>query len=345
MGRLFLNQKDPLLIVPLRFFPAALALLSVVPAVAASARTLNLTYTYDSTRTAPLTVSFQATSSDPAARFEWDFGDGSRGQGARPVHVYYRPGRYTVQLTATLSGGSVQRGNLELQVLSAGPPVARAVLLPTLEGGLEVSSEGSRTEGPVTRTVWTLAGRSFEGPGLRFPPLNPGNYDLKLRLEAQGTAPLERALRFKLARFTPRADLEESLHRLANSARARGWRCDAQAFGGLSRPALRRSATLDRVARAQAAMMAANHFFAHTSPVDGSDVAARARAAGYRYRLIAENLAMGTLTPETALLGWQRSPGHCRNLMSDVLEVGYGYAQDPADPRVSYWVQVLGTPE
>lgn len=70
----------------------------------------------------------------------------------------------------------------------------------------------------------------------------------------------------------------------------------------------------------------------------------RARA-GYRYRMTGENIAAGQMTPDAAVGGWIRSPGHCANLMNS------GYTEFCAvrgrcqqQPGWSYWVQQFGTP-
>lgn len=42
---------------------------------------------------------------DPAARFEWDFGDGTRGSGMKAEHLYFARGDQSVTLTATRGDG------------------------------------------------------------------------------------------------------------------------------------------------------------------------------------------------------------------------------------------------
>jgi PKD repeat protein len=55
-----------------------------------------ITFTADVRGTAPLT-------------YAWDFGDGSRGTGARAAHMYSEPGEYTVSLSCSNCGGSDMR--------------------------------------------------------------------------------------------------------------------------------------------------------------------------------------------------------------------------------------------
>lgn len=53
-------------------------------------------------------IQFQDTSTDrdgTIVKREWKFGDGANATGAAPVHVFQRPGLYTISLTATDNGG------------------------------------------------------------------------------------------------------------------------------------------------------------------------------------------------------------------------------------------------
>jgi uncharacterized protein YkwD len=108
------------------------------------------------------------------------------------------------------------------------------------------------------------------------------------------------------------------------------------------------NAALDRAAGAHAADMAAKDYFAHEAP-DGSDFARRAGRAGYRWRVIGENIAAGLTTPEATVDGWMDSDGHRRNMLSDrFTEIGVGHVFLSPDPgKVNYghyWVLMLGTP-
>jgi PKD repeat protein len=62
----------------------------------------NLDFTFEPDRNDPSQVRFQAQlATAHRTRYEWDFGDGNRGTGARPSHQYQRVGAYQVRLTAT----------------------------------------------------------------------------------------------------------------------------------------------------------------------------------------------------------------------------------------------------
>jgi len=53
-----------------------------------------------------LPVRFTDLSSGPIASWSWNFGDGTGSSGQNPVHIYRRPGVYTVTLTVTGPGGT-----------------------------------------------------------------------------------------------------------------------------------------------------------------------------------------------------------------------------------------------
>ena len=50
-------------------------------------------------------------------------------------------------------------------------------------------------------------------------------------------------------------------------------------------------------------------------------------------------------TPEDAVAGWIKSPGHCANLMNGgYSEMAVAYAVDARSSMGVYWVQQFGTP-
>jgi uncharacterized protein YkwD len=89
--------------------------------------------------------------------------------------------------------------------------------------------------------------------------------------------------------------------------------------------------------------MAANNYFSHNSR-NGATFAARIRAAGYRYRLAAENIAAGQQSPEEVVATWMDSPGHRANILNCRLRhVGIGFAENGGSAYGAYWVQDFGT--
>lgn len=74
---------------------------------------------------------------------------------------------------------------------------------------------------------------------------------------------------------------------------------------------------------------------------DGSTLSDRVLREGYRYRTIAENVAMGYPDARAVTGGWAESRGHRRNmLMRDAEDAGVGVAAD-RNGRL-HWVLVLG---
>jgi len=149
------------------------------------------------------------------------------------------------------------------------------------------------------------------------------------------------------APFAPKVDLtraqvRERMLLLVNQARAEPRRCGDESFSPAQ--ALAWNETLESAAARHAADMATQDYFSHIAR-DGSSPAQRVARAGYRYRTTGENIASGQLSPETAMSGWLKSPGHCANLMNAAYtEMGVAYAVN-ADSRMGvYWAQLFGAP-
>lgn len=113
-----------------------------------------------------------------------------------------------------------------------------------------------------------------------------------------------------------------------------------RAAAGLTR--LTVEARLTAAALAHSTDMAARDFFAHESP-EGRSVADRVTAAGYAYRIVAENIAAGQRDAAEVVTGWMNSPGHRANILNPELrQIGVGRAA--GGTYGTYWVQVFGTP-
>ncbi len=113
------------------------------------------------------------------------------------------------------------------------------------------------------------------------------------------------------------------------------------------RPRLAWNAQLAAAAETHARAMSEQAFFDHVDP-EGRTVAQRSSAAGYRWRVIGENLAAGHPDVAEALKGWLASPSHCRNLFDErFTEFGLAKVSSayPTDPYGVYWVLVLGKPK
>jgi len=115
---------------------------------------------------------------------------------------------------------------------------------------------------------------------------------------------------------------------------------------------LKPNAALTAAARAFAEYLGRTGKFAHEA--DGREPHQRAEAQGYRYCLVAENLAFNLDSRgfETAQLarevveGWTRSPGHRANMLAKgATEIGVGVARGVDKQPKFISVQVFGRPE
>lgn len=111
------------------------------------------------------------------------------------------------------------------------------------------------------------------------------------------------------------------------------------------------SPALEVAARAYAQYLARTDSFAHDA--DGKTHAERARAAGYDYCEVSENLARSLdsrgfetrALARTTVEGWLNSPGHRRNIeAANVTEVGVAIARVPDKHPKYVAVQMFGRP-
>jgi uncharacterized protein YkwD len=133
---------------------------------------------------------------------------------------------------------------------------------------------------------------------------------------------------------------EEGL-RLVNARRAAGAACgDHGRFAPA--PPLAWNARLEAAAYEHSADMAAKDYFSHDS-ADGRGVAFRIDASGYRWSIIAENIAAGDLDLAALVAGWMASPGHCANIMNAALrDMGLACAENARSAFGRYFTLDLG---
>jgi len=167
---------------------------------------------------------------------------------------------------------------------------------------------------------------------------------LGLGVSALGGVPLYTFLvawpeeRFFRRQIAPLADLaqvrQEMLARVNEARKSAG------------APPLTLEPRLEQAAQAHAQDMLARTFYAHRTP-EGKMPRDRAEAVGYDGRLIAENIAAGSLSVDTVLSGWLLSSGHRRNLLDPALRhLGVGLAVGPFEHRYrTLWVQLFGVPQ
>ena len=101
------------------------------------------------------------------------------------------------------------------------------------------------------------------------------------------------------------------------------------------RKALKYSSKLEKIADDHAKDMAKNSFFSHQGS-NGSSVGDRARKGGYKYCVIAENIAMGQSSLDEVMQSWINSKGHRKNLEHKKVSE-FGLARQPGN----IWVMVL----
>ncbi len=81
--------------------------------------------------------------------------------------------------------------------------------------------------------------------------------------------------------------------------------------------------------------------------MDGTTVRERSLQAGYRWRVIGENLAAGQRSLAEVLAQWLASETHCDNLLDErFTEFGVARAWSPGGgyPQRVYWALVMGKP-
>ena len=152
-----------------------------------------------------------------------------------------------------------------------------------------------------------------------------------------------------LATAVPAAPADPQLPDLASVANEIARRTNAfRSSQGVS--PVNADARLAAAAQEFAQYMAATDRYGHEA--DGRAPEARARAAGYEYCVVAENLGFlvtstGLSTAELAshlMDGWVDSPGHRRNLLlAAITDIGIGIAQSERSRRF-YAVQLFGRP-
>jgi uncharacterized protein YkwD len=134
--------------------------------------------------------------------------------------------------------------------------------------------------------------------------------------------------------------VSQALLERINAARARARRCGARTFPAA--PPLQLDVRLTRAAERHAHDMLEHDFFEHRGS-DGSTPATRVRAAGYRYHLVGENIALGAENAGQAVQGWLASPEHCANIMdAGFRQTGFAFAVNRRGAPRIYWAEDFG---
>ncbi|MGB0843610.1 MAG: CAP domain-containing protein [Alphaproteobacteria bacterium] len=145
---------------------------------------------------------------------------------------------------------------------------------------------------------------------------------------------------FRLARLTPSSkkqvsnQLELTLIREINQTRAKHGLASLSLDQNLMNTAHSYASTLSNLGDID-----------HIGP-SGDTPGDRARAGGYNWGFIAENLASGQDTPAITVRDWMKSPGHREALLhKEPVHIGVGHVNNPNDPNYKeYWVMLVGRP-
>lgn len=114
---------------------------------------------------------------------------------------------------------------------------------------------------------------------------------------------------------------------------------EARAHAGLGE--LRFDRRLAVVAQRQSGILATRGRLSHEA---GGSLDKRVRQAGFRYWMIAENLAAGIADPAMVVSSWLRSSGHRENLLRPDAEVaGVGYVAQ-GKRYGHYWTLIVADP-
>ncbi|OYW61166.1 MAG: hypothetical protein B7Z31_03065 [Rhodobacterales bacterium 12-65-15] len=109
---------------------------------------------------------------------------------------------------------------------------------------------------------------------------------------------------------------------------------------------------LMNAAQTHATNMAKKDFFGHSNK-DGSKFSSRVKRQGYKYKMVAENIAAGQSSATQVAYDWLGSPGHRKNILNckfkdTGIAVGYQADDKPimgnSKPFYYYWVQDFAAP-
>ena len=115
---------------------------------------------------------------------------------------------------------------------------------------------------------------------------------------------------------------------------------------------LKLNSKLMAAAQTHATNMAEKDFFGHSNK-DGSKFSKRVKKQGYKYHMVAENIAAGQSSAKQVAYDWLGSSGHRKNIMNCKLKdtgIAVGYQADDkpimgnSKPYYYYWVQVFAAP-
>jgi chitodextrinase len=125
---------------------------------------------------------------DPVVTQSWDFGDGSRADGAHAEHSWDREGNYTVTFSVVDADGSVGSASITVEVSNVVPLALASVGLVQVEKGSEVTLDGlgssdTPSDAGSLGFEWDLGdGENITGAVVRHRYARAGNYTATLRV-------------------------------------------------------------------------------------------------------------------------------------------------------------------
>ena len=135
------------------------------------------------------------------------------------------------------------------------------------------------------------------------------------------------------------SEFERRILELTNAVRAQGANCGGEEFPPA--PPLVMQEHLRCSSRLHSVDMVARDFFEHINP-DGVGPGERISEAGYDWMGFGENIGWGYASPEGMMGGWESSPAHCSNIMTEwFTELGVGYFRGD-EPSEFIWTQNFG---
>lgn len=126
-------------------------------------------------------------STDPdgdALTYEWSFGDGAEGTGARPVHTYADNGNYQVRVIVTDPYGAADTATTTVTVMNAAPSVAAFAGAGLLQGE-RYAAAGTFADAGADE--WTATVDYGDGSGAQPLALDGNGFALSHRYTAAGT--------------------------------------------------------------------------------------------------------------------------------------------------------------
>lgn len=99
---------------------------------------------------------------------------------------------------------------------------------------------------------------------------------------------------------------------------------------------------LQSAAQGHTSDMASKNYMSHTGS-DGSTMSQRITANGYKWSVVAENVAVGQVDVAAVVKSWMNSAGHRTNLLNAKYKhFGMGYAYSATSTYKHYWTQDFG---